>query len=222
MGSVLASGAGRHAIAAAAAELPTMQVFANDDRADQGVVPSDHASVRRYNLAINDPASLWYSAGTRYGVDPLLLYAVALVESRNQVADGVVAPRPYIVNIDRVVRSGSRSDVVAWIRDAQEQRRSIRDVGIMQVYWPSHRDAAPDPVELLDPANNINIGAQILRDALASSPDPILALGHYHSYDSTRASYYGRAVYTVYHRLQKALGRLPESTMGQVALTGYE
>ncbi|AGG89099.1 transglycosylase family protein [Rhodanobacter denitrificans] len=202
---------------AAASSLPTLVVFADEgpqlDGSDRAASANGGGAAAHANLDITDPHSVWYRAGADHGIDPLLLYAIALVESRNQMADGTVAPRAYVVNIDNVVRYGTRAEIVDMIHSARTEHRDIRDVGIMQVFWPSHRDLAPDPVALLDPTTNINVGAEILRGALASSVDPVTALGHYHSYDATRASYYGRAVYTVYHRLQRALGRLPSSEL---------
>lgn len=184
--------------------LPALMVFAS--RPD--------LQAQHDNLDITSTKSLWYRAGERYGVDPLLIYAVALVESRAVQPDGEVAPTPWMVRINQVIHEGSRADVTQDIMQAEADHQHIQDVGIMQVYWPMHRSMAPDPVTLLDPRTNIDVGTRILAEALRESADPILAVGYYHSHDPMKARFYGRAVYTVYRRLQELLDRATVSSFG--------
>jgi hypothetical protein len=174
-----------------------------------------------YNLDIRSSKSLWYQAGERYGVDPLLIYSVALVESRAVQSNGNVAPTPWTVRINNLVHRGSRAQITEDMLAAEQSHATIQDIGIMQVYWPAHRHAASNPVALLDPKVNIDVGTRILRQALAESPDPVKAIGYYHSHDPTRARYYGRAVFTVYTRLQQLLRKDGMDTLAerQVAVT---
>lgn len=174
--------------------------------------PGDHINVSRTDVAdaeFGPTGSIWRDAGQEVGVDPLLLYSIALVETRHANGDHMVAPTPYIARINHRLISGNRADVEKAIRTAMANNGLIQDVGVMQVYYPAHKGIAPDPVELLDPATNTLVAAEILRSCLQADSDPIMAVGHYHSFDPVRARYYGKAVWTVYHRLERFLGRDP-------------
>ncbi len=185
--------------APATGQLPTVTVVAPEPSLLEGA-----ASV---NLDIRSPSSIWYAAGEHYGVDPLLLYAIALVETRSTGLDGQVSPTPWVVRIDGRIVSGAQDTVQGALSDAERNGLPIQDVGIMQVYWPTHKDLAPDPMTLLSPAANIRAGAHILRDDLRETTDAVMAVGYYHSHDPQKALFYGRAVMTVYHRLQRLLNR---------------
>jgi soluble lytic murein transglycosylase-like protein len=63
------------------------------------------------------------------------------------------------------------------------QDRSV-DVGLLQINirWHGHR--VDDPKSLLDPVINLEIGAAILKEALASAPGDLTAgIGRYQSSD---------------------------------------
>ena len=162
-----------------------------------------------YNLDIASPASLWAKAGARYRIDPVLIYAIALVETRGTQPDGSVAPSPWIVRINGRVHSGSRAETEHAIELAHLLAVPVQDVGIMQVYYPVHRDIEPDPIALLNPARNIEIGTRLLRQAMNQSGDPVLRIGYYHSHDATLARGYGQMVLGVYKELKLAMGRSP-------------
>jgi hypothetical protein len=162
-----------------------------------------------YNLDIASPASLWAKAGARYRIDPLLIYAIALVETRGTQPDGSVAPSPWVVRINGRVHSGSRAETEHAIELAHLLAVPVQDVGIMQVYYPVHRDIEPDPIALLNPARNIEIGTRLLRQAMNRSGDPVLRIGYYHSHDATLARGYGQMVLSVYKELKLAMGRSP-------------
>jgi soluble lytic murein transglycosylase-like protein len=169
-----------------------------------------------FNLDITSPQSLWAMAGARYRIDPVLIYAVALVESKSARADGSIAPSPWIVRINGRIHSGSRADLERAIQMAHRMALPVQDVGIMQVYYPVHRDIEPDPIALLNPVRNIEVGAGLLRKAMQQTRDPVLRIGYYHSHDAALARGYGQAVLSVYRELKFAMSK--SSSANVVAL----
>ncbi|KRE87837.1 lytic transglycosylase [Rhodanobacter sp. Soil772] len=158
------------------------------------------------DLDITSRQSLWSQIGKASGVDPLLLYSVALVESKALYPDGKVAPTPWLFRVDDHLVRGERHDVQLAMAAASQFGSAVQDVGIMQVYYPMHRDAVRDPLTLLNPRTNIAVAAKILRDGMRQTRDRVLGVGYYHSHTPTLARDYGTAVLTVYQRL-KAIHR---------------
>jgi hypothetical protein len=179
-------------------------------------VPLQIAHGEGFDLDITSPRSLWAAAGARYSIDPLLIYAVALVESKSARADGSIAPSPWVVRINGRIHSGSRADLEKAIQLAHRMAWPVQDVGIMQVYYPVHKDIEPDPIALLNPVRNIEVGAGLLRKAMQQSRDPVLRIGYYHSHDATLARGYGQAVLGVYRELKLAMAK--SSSASAVAL----
>ena len=179
------------------------------------VVVAEPRAVRAgsFNLDITSPGSLWAKAGARYRIDPVLIYAVALVETRGTQPDGSVAPSPWVVRINGHLHIGSRADTEHAIELAHLLAAPVQDVGIMQVYYPVHRDLEPDPIALLNPVRNIEIGTRLLRKAMNESKDPVLRIGYYHSHDATLARGYGELVLGVYKELKLAMGRSPSQAV---------
>ena len=154
------------------------------------------------DLDITSRQSLWSEIGKASGVDPLLLYSIALVESKALYPDGRVAPTPWLFRVNDHLVRGERRDVQMAMAEASQFGSAVQDVGIMQVYYPMHRDAVRDPLTLLNPRTNITVAAKILRDGMRRTRDPVLGVGYYHSRTPTLARDYGTAVLTVYRRLQ--------------------
>lgn len=158
------------------------------------------------DLDITSRKSLWSQIGKAAGVDPLLLYSIALVESKALYPDGKVAPTPWLFRVDDHLVRGKRHDVQLAMAAASQFGSAVQDVGIMQVYYPMHRDAVRDPLTLLNPRTNITVAAKILRDGMHQTRDRVLGVGYYHSHTPTLARDYGTAVLAVYQRL-KAIHR---------------
>jgi len=159
------------------------------------------------DLNIASPQSLWAQVGKESGVDPLLLYSVALVESRSLLPDGKVGPTPWLFRVNDHLVLGERHHVQLEMAAASQLGSAVQDVGIMQVYYPMHRDAVRDPLTLLDPRTNISVAAKILHDGMHETRDPVLGVGYYHSHTPQLAKDYGTAVLTVYQRLKGIYGR---------------
>ncbi|WP_223250779.1 transglycosylase SLT domain-containing protein [Rhodanobacter denitrificans] len=154
------------------------------------------------DLDIASRDSLWSQVGKAAGVDPLLLYSVALVESKALYPDGKVAPTPWLFRVNDHLVRGKRHDVQLAMAAASQFGSAVQDVGIMQVYYPMHRDAVRDPLTLLNPRTNITVAAKILREGMRRTHDRVLGVGYYHSHTPSLARDYGSAVLTVYQRLQ--------------------
>lgn len=159
----------------------------------------DPAGVTASDLAPD--GALWTHAAQLTDTNPLMLYAVALVETRRSVGLGAVAPDPYVVRINGSVISGGWGQVSDAIERARSTGAKIQDVGIMQVYYPAHRTMESNPVRLLDPWRNVVVGATILRRCMSTATSMVDGFGCYHSPNPTLAIPYGRAVMTVYRRL---------------------
>lgn len=159
-------------------------------------------SIAEPDLDIASAQSLWAQVGRQAGVDPLLLYSIALVESRSLHPDGQVAPTPWLFRVNDHLVLGDRHHVQLQMALASQFGSAVQDVGIMQVYYPMHRDAVRDPLALLDPHTNISVAAQILREGMRETRDPVLGVGYYHSHTPALARDYGTAVMTVYQRLK--------------------
>lgn len=169
------------------------------------------------DLDIGSRLSLWSQVGKASGVDPLLLYSIALVESKALYPDGKVAPTPWLFRVNDHLVRGERHDVQLAMAAASQFGSAVQDVGIMQVYYPMHRDAVRDPLALLDPKTNITIAAKILRDGMRETRDPVLGVGYYHSHTPELARNYGTAVLAVYQRLKSLYrsGRAAQVTARQ-------
>ncbi|HEY1589781.1 MAG TPA: lytic transglycosylase [Rhodanobacter sp.] len=154
------------------------------------------------DLDIASRDSLWAEVGKSSGLDPLLLYSVALVESRALLPGGKVGPTPWLFRVNDHLVLGDRRHVQMEMAVASQFGSMVQDVGIMQVYYPMHRDAVRDPLTLLDPRTNITVAAKILRDGMHETRDPVLGVGYYHSHTPELARDYGMAVLAVYQRLK--------------------
>jgi len=151
--------------------------------------------------------TVWWSAAQERRLDPYILYAVALVESAQLRQRAVVAPWPWALNREgQAIIPGTQAEAGDILRASIDQGIRSIDVGLMQVNlrWNGHRVARPE--QLLNPATNIRIGADILAEAMASAPnDEALGIGRYHAgfRNEANAYRYGRLVLAVAGRLRE-------------------
>lgn len=150
------------------------------------------------------PGEQWRIAGQTHGVDPVLLYAVALAESATPSGTNQVTPWPYALRADTEAHypqdAQSASALLTTLMEAESAR--TLDVGLMQInlHWHGHR--VDNSADLLDGRTNLNVGAQILAEAMASAPqDRALGIGRYHSWRDDRARWYGNRVLAIYGSL---------------------
>lgn len=114
-------------------------------------------------------------------VDPKLLYAIALVESKKY--DGpLVKPNPYALNIDnRAYHPSTKEKAADQLTKALTKTKTIA-IGAMQVSmrWNGHR--VSNPADLLDLNTNVRVGTEIFCEFIsAGKGDLALALGRYHT-----------------------------------------
>jgi hypothetical protein len=137
----------------------------------------------------------WTSVGQEYGIDPHLLYSIALVESMSLWSDGKIRPWRWALNVDGKSYYPKTREDAANIISANMSSASNIDIGAMQISLRHHKDKVQCPLDLLDIENNIRVGAQILRVALDSTDNPIIGIGRYHSWSNSKAKEYGRKVF---------------------------
>ncbi|OQW67953.1 MAG: transglycosylase [Proteobacteria bacterium ST_bin11] len=141
--------------------------------------------------------TLWWQVAKRHQIDPYVLYAVALVESRKHGEQNHVTPWPWAINNagKSFIPKNQQEAEVLLNRMLDEGKRNV-DVGIMQVNlrWHGHRVAKPE--HLLNPNTNLEIGARLLAEAIQSSPDNLaLGVGRYYSWKNAPAAVeYGQQV----------------------------
>jgi hypothetical protein len=148
------------------------------------------------------PGALWKQAAEKHGVDPVMLYSVALFESGNRGGRNKTGPWPFALHFNE-------TGVSIYASSIQEARFVLAhvttdnvDIGLGQVNYKSHKDKVQRPEDLLDPKINLMVASKILAEALTSTRDPELGVGRYHSWKEWRARAYGRKVLTIYKALK--------------------
>lgn len=149
--------------------------------------------------------TIWWQIATERGLDPYILYAVALVESA-QINDRLAAPWPWALNRQgRPILPSSRHEARGILNEALNKGIRSIDVGLMQVNvrWNGHRVQRLE--DLLDPETNIRIGADVLTEAIDSAPgDLALGIGRYHTgwRNDADAYRYGRRVLAIAQQIR--------------------
>ncbi|WP_336107895.1 transglycosylase SLT domain-containing protein [Thalassospira sp. CH_XMU1420-2] len=148
-------------------------------------------------------------AAENEGVDPLLLFAVALKESKNGVGEGI-APSPFAIrDATGSYYFDSLIEAETFLENSIASGQSNIDVGMMQINYGQHKGYVTDPKTMLDPYLNVRIGARILRTAMNSVPnDTVLGIGRYHHWrDENRARKYGSSVISIWKNLQTLVAK---------------
>lgn len=138
--------------------------------------------------------------------DPLLLYALALKESRIGAGKGMVSLNPYALN-NPVYGSEYPQNIDEARRELSRYLAAseLTDIGIMQVNWRWNGHLVSDPADLLDVDTNVRTSARILCNAIQRRPGNIeWAIGSYHTPNPEKrdvAEAYGRDVLRIWRRL---------------------
>lgn len=143
--------------------------------------------------------TIWGQVAASRCLDPYILYAVALMESK-RIHQSLAKPWPWALNLaGRSILPKSRAEAHTILKTALANGSSNIDVGLMQVNVRWHGYRVNHPEDLLDPATNIRIAADVLAEAIGSAPDNlVLGIGRYHSWrDVDAALRYGRKVLAV-------------------------
>ncbi|EMN3633085.1 lytic transglycosylase domain-containing protein [Pseudomonas aeruginosa] len=138
----------------------------------------------------------------------LLLYSIALQESRSSAGKGMVRPHPFAL---RNGPSGSKypesSEEATELLERFIAEDRLTDIGMMQINyrWNGHR--VSNPALLLNAETNVSVAAEILCEAISVQRGDIeLAIGGYHTMNPKReidARAYARSVLHIWRSLQK-------------------
>ncbi|PHM72222.1 transglycosylase SLT domain-containing protein [Xenorhabdus sp. KJ12.1] len=172
------------------------------------VVTGFFAGERSANAAIVDlRGTIWekHSKG-ECGVDPYLMYAIALWESKQRAGGDWVAPSPWALNnsVYGAYYPTSYADAKqALIRYMKAS--PVTDIGIAQVNYKWNGHYVSKPEDLLDIETNIKVQVKILCAAIKNNPDDIeLAIGSYNTPNPKlrdKSINYARNVLRVWKRL---------------------
>lgn len=158
--------------------------------------------------AVNLDHSVWDRAGRAHGLDPHLLYSVAIVESRQEspVRHGSLHPWPYSLNIEgRGVYFENLAEAVSELKAiSQASPEANVDVGPLQISLTWHGHRVENPASLFNLTTATHIGAEILSEAIASADGDLeLGVGRYHHWrNESRARMYGARVLAVYESIK--------------------
>ena len=150
----------------------------------------------------------WERAAQDQAIDPVLLYALALARTGTLAANTAVTPWPWtLTRQGRPQRYPDRPAALRALAQASPDQRAGLEIGLMAISLTRWRHRVNDPVELLDPAANLRLGAAILADSLRATPDDLeLAVGHFAQADTTAARAFGQRVLRIAHALGMRAG----------------
>nr|WP_235269968.1 transglycosylase SLT domain-containing protein [Geoalkalibacter subterraneus] len=147
--------------------------------------------------------TIWGQVSEKYGLDPYLLYSVALTESAKTWEDGLIRPWPWTLNVTGKGHYPATRKEAAQMLAQMSKKTKIIDVGMLQVNLHYHGHRVNHPEDLLDFTTNLQVAAQILKETLESSPhDLILGVGRYHSWRDHLARPYGIKVVSLAQTLR--------------------
>lgn len=155
-------------------------------------------------MAIDLDGTVWSEASQKTcNLDPRLLYAVALYESK-KYAGKVVSPNPFALNIsDKGYHPSSKAEAESLLTSGLVKTRSIA-VGAMQVSIRWNGSRVKNPSDLLDLRRNVLVGSTILCEMIDGQQDMALAIGRYHTPNPKLehvARHYGENVLRIWRRL---------------------
>jgi len=141
-----------------------------------------------YGVNAQDFTALFQHAAEKKGVSYKLAMAIAKHES---------GMNPFAVNVaGKGYMPKTRDEATNIIKVAQQKGLSY-DVELMQInnQWP--RRWKIDPLTLLDPETNIDLGITILAREIDTKGFSWAAVGAYHSPDPTRSKSYAWRIYNL-------------------------
>jgi hypothetical protein len=128
-------------------------------------------------------------------IPPMLMAAIARVESGRADGQGNVTPWPWTINAEGAGQYfPTREAAIAAVRALQAQGMRSIDVGCMQVNLHHHPDAFATLEQAFDPAANAAYAARFLNELYATTRDWTRATAFYHSQTPERGELYQRRV----------------------------
>lgn len=140
--------------------------------------------------------TVWEQAAEKFGLQKELLYAIALAESKKKADSTSMRPWPWALNIQGVGHFyDSRAEAEAALQRALASGLRSIDVGPMQVNLLWHGYRVDRPEDLFDVETAAMVGAEILSEAMLSSPrDEVIGVGRYHNWEEGVSRVYGTKV----------------------------
>ena len=127
------------------------------------------------------PPRAYVRTGERHGVDPWLLYGVALQESQLKFGSRTL-PYPWTLCVrGKGLRYAGYGETLAALKGYVGRGVTNVDCGAMQVNWRWHADRLGSFERALDPYPNLSVGAQILRGHYDARGDWRRAIALYHT-----------------------------------------
>jgi soluble lytic murein transglycosylase-like protein len=151
-------------------------------------------------IPVAESGSPWRRAAERHDVEVVDLYAIALQESRRRRPDGLLRPWPWTLHSPETgsLYFESYQGALDKLTELIAQGKTNIDVGVMQINWGWNGYRAGEPKRLLQPAENIEIAAQILREHLNEfGGDLRQAIARYHSPRADRGAPYAASVLAI-------------------------
>ena len=155
--------------------------------------------------ALDLTATQWEASARRHGIDPLLLYALALWETSRPGGACMASPWPWTLRSPQGRRFyDSRESARSALAALERQTRDV-GVGLVQVNLRRHGHRVGDPASLLDPVVNLGVAARLLAEAIGAARDDLaLGVGRYrYPDDDGAARVYGRRVLTLREALRR-------------------
>lgn len=150
--------------------------------------------------------TLFEKVAAEKGLDPVLLYSVAMAESGFKPT-GSSQPKPWpwtIAHKDGAFFGNTRTDAERELNRLAGQDIQSIDIGLMQINTVWHAKNRSNRA-LLDPETNLKLGADILKNALKSAHGNwLIGIGRYNSWTNkeTQAKYAVR-VLKIYRTLKE-------------------
>jgi len=128
-------------------------------------------------------------------IPPMLMSAIARVESGRPDGRGNVAPWPWTINAEGAGQYfPTKHAALAAVRALQAQGVRSIDIGCMQVNLHHHPHAFATLEQAFDPATNAAYAARFLNELYATTRDWTRATAFYHSQTPERGEAYQRRV----------------------------
>lgn len=163
-----------------------------------------HADTSK-NFSFKLKGTMWEAASEGTGINPELLYAVALQESRTLTKPGLAAPDPFVIRYGNdVKRFEGYQDAKIYLEELVSKpgiNLKRLDIGLMQFNAGWHRHRVEQLSDFLVPGLAIHAAAELLAEIAEHTDDPVSWIGRYHSYTPELTFKYGSSVQGIYCRM---------------------
>lgn len=131
------------------------------------------------------------------GVPADILYALACAESGRRLANGLIRPWPWALNLDGESRFYPTRVAAHQDLTRELPRRTNIDIGLGQISWRWHQARLHSPWQALDPYFNLATAARLLREEYdrCECADWWVAVERYHAPADSGAALKRRARY---------------------------